>query len=440
MLPQTARTLLLPALLGLAASAASAQVPAPPQQRPIALVGGTVHPVSGPAIENGVVLFDEGEITAVGDAGAVRLSDRVRVIDCAGRHVYPGVFAANTRLGLTEIEALRPTADFDEVGNVTPEVRAAVSVNPDSTLIPVARTNGVLTVLTLPSGGLVPGRASVIRTDGWTWEDMTVSGDAGLVVNWPRTFRGPSRFGGRGGGGGNSAERAVDSLTDLVKAARAYRAEPEDRKRADIRLEAMGPYVTEGEGRKPMIVSADAVDQITAAVQWADEQGVRIVILGGRDAPLCAALLKEHGVPVILRGTHGMPDRRDAAYDEAFTTPAALEAAGVAWCLGPSDVDANVRNLAYEAASAVAYGLDADAAVRSITLAPAEILGLGDRLGSLEPGKAATLIVTDGPLLEISTNTTSAFIDGREVDLSNKQTKLRDKYREKYRQLGIIPD
>lgn len=404
---------------------------------PIALLGGTVHPVSGPVIESGLVLFDKGVITAVGRGDTVRLSSDVRIVDCTGRHVYPGMIAAQTRLGLTEIESVRPTLDFDEAGDMTPEVRACVSVNPDSTLIPVARTNGVLTALTLPAGGLVPGRASVMRLDGWTWEDMTVLGDAGLVVNWPRVYRPANRWTGK------AADRdveGIETLTKMVSAARAYFARAADERTTDLRLASLGPYVEAGEGQKALIVSADSVDQITSAVQWADENGLKLRILGGRDAPLCASILIEHAVPVIVRGTHGFPSRADAPFDDAFTLPGRLASAGVAWCLAPSDIDANVRNLPYEAATAVAYGLDEDLAVRSITLSAAEVLGIADRLGSLEPGKAATVIVTDGPLLEVRSNTTMAFVDGREIDLSNKQTQLRDKYREKYRQLGIIGD
>jgi len=423
--------------LGGRASAQDLTPKAPAQAGPIALLGGTVHPVSGPAIESGLVLFEDGVIKAVTRGDTVRLSSDVRIIDCTGQHVYPGMIAAQTRLGLTEIESVRPMLDFDEVGDLTPEVRACVSVNPDSTLIPVARTNGVLTALTLPSGGLVPGRASLMRLDGWTWEDMTIIADAGLVVNWPRVYRPANRWTGKAE---DRDVEGIETLTDMVAAARAYLARAADERTADLRLESLEPYVRAGDGQRALIVMADSVDQITSAVQWADEHEMKLIIMGGRDAPLCASLLIEHAIPVILRGAQGFPSRADAPFDDAFTLARRLAEAGVQWCLAPSDVDANVRNLPYEAATAVAYGLDEDMALRSITLAPAEVLGVADRLGSLEENKAATIIVTDGPLLEVRTNTTMAFIDGREIDLSNKQTKLRDKYRQKYRQLGIVDD
>ncbi len=410
---------------------------APTQNGPIALLGATLHPVVGPTIEHSIVMFENGVITNIGDARTVRLSSDVHTIDVSGQHIYPGLFAANTRLGLTEIGAVRAMRDYNEVGNIKPEVRACVSVNPDSTLIPVARTNGILTALTLPSGGLVPGQASVLNLDGWTWEDMTITPDAALVINWPRIDRPTNRWTGKPDDRPEGMP-PLDDLTNLFDAARAYFALQATERTSDLRLESLRPYIQNAEHQRPILVNADTVDQITSALQWADANELRLVILGGRDAHLCAALLADHNVPVILQGTHGFPARTDASYDDAFTRPQQLHSAGVTWCLAPSDLDANIRNLPYEAATAVAYGLDHQIAIRSITLAPAQIFGLADRLGSIERGKDATLIVTDGPLLEIKTNLTHAFIQGRQIDLSNKQTKLRDKYEEKYRQLKII--
>jgi imidazolonepropionase-like amidohydrolase len=416
------------------ASAQDLTPKAPPQTEPIALVGATIHTIKGPVIENGALIFQNGIITNVTSAATIRIPSTVRIIDVSGQHIYPGIIAAKTRLGLTEISAVRAMQDTNEVGQITPEVRACVSVNPDSTLIPVARTNGVLTALTLPTGGLVPGRASIIQTDGWTWEDMTITPDAALVINWPRIYQPKNRWTGKPND--HNDNDPIKTLTNLFAAARAYHASTDTK--PDLALEALNPYITQGKNQKPIIANANTVDQITSAVHFANENNLRLIIMGGRDALLCAQLLKENKVPVILQTTHSFPARTDAPFDQAFTRPARFEAAGLTWCLAPSDIDANVRNLPYEAATAVAYGLDQQTAIRSITLAPAQILGLDNQLGSIEPQKAATLIVTDGPLLEISTNTTLAFINGRQVDLSNKQTKLRDKYLEKYRQLDIL--
>lgn len=411
---------------------------APPQEGPIALVGGTVHPVSGPPIENGYVLFEQGRLRAVGrlplDAG------NVGVIRVQGKHIYPGFIGAYTNLGLTEIGAVRATRDFDEVGDLTPEVRAAVAVNPDSTLIPVTRSNGVLTFAAFPQGGAIPGRASLLRTDGWTWEDMAIRADAGLVVNWP-----PARPGYVPWPAGHRAEedrekRIREGLRRIEEAfarARGYL----DANAAgaglsmDIRWEAMRFAL---EGKRPVFFLAQDYDAIVSAVDFAARHRLKAVIVGGQDAWLCTDLLKQRGAGVIIRSVHRFPKRNDSDYDETYRLPAKLESAGVRWCLASGQPASNERNLPYAAARAAAYGLSREAALRSITLYAARVLGVADLLGSLEAGKSATLLVADGDPLEIATKIEMAFVDGRRIDLSNKHTKLYSKYRAKYRQLGLV--
>lgn len=460
------------ALAAAMTSGAQAQdlgVKAPPQTGPVAIVNARVHPVSGPVIERGYVAFENGVITALGSmdgldalaAGARQRIDGpgVMTIDAAGKRVYPGLFVPYTQLGLVEIAAVRATLDYGEVGFASPEVRAVVSVNPDSALIPVARSNGVLLAgvfpLSNPSGlinyfagpgGLVPGRPGVIRLDGWTWEDMTVLDDAGLVMNWPQARPIEAWWMDKSV---EEQQKEIDErvrlLDEFFTQARAYhevRKNPDDAAKlpTDLRFEGMrgvlgvGGEGSDGVSRRPVFVLANDVDQITQAVLFCVRHNVRCVLVGGHDAPLCADLLKRHGVGVIVPGTIRFPKRDDSPYDEAYTLPARLEAAGIEWCLASGEEAAHERNLPYAAALAVAYGLDPDAAVRSITLSPARMLGVADRYGSLEVGKSATLIVTTGDVLEIVTNTTEAFIDGRAIDLRNKQTELERKYREKYRQ------
>jgi len=440
------------------ASLARAQdltVHAPPQSGPIAIVGATFHPVSGGDIDSGYIVFDKGRITDIG-SGKHRFARGTEVIDATGLHVYPGLIGAVTRIGLTEISAVRAMRDYDEVGAITPEVRAAVAVNPDSTLIPVARTAGILTVGVFPTGGVIPGRASVIRMDGWTWEDMTIRDSAGLVLNWPNVrpitawWMRKSEEEQR-----KDIRRSLDRIDDAFDSAQAYdaaRAADPDLP-IDLRWEAMhavfsaSPPSSGGAGippasssspsssQLPIFINANDVDQITAAVSWAIKRGLKPVIVGGRDAPLAADLLKRHDVPVIISGTHNMPKRSDSDYDQPFRLPATLESLGIRWCLASGQEAAHERNLRHNAGTAVAFGLSPEAAIRSITLAPARILGIAGDLGSLETGKSATLIITDGSPLEITTRVRRAFIDGRDIDLSNKQTRLRDKYRLKYRQL-----
>ncbi len=414
---------------------------APEQSNPVYISGATVHTATGDVIEDGLIGFNDGRITMIGTAdllSRVSLTADTEVIDASGMHVYPGLIAPMTRLGLTEINAVRAMRDYSEAGSYNPEVRAAVSVNPDSTLIPVARTNGILIFGSSPSGGRMPGRMSVMRSDGWTWEDMAIDDAAGLVINWPSVRPRHQRF----DADNDAAKRIKEDLAELdafFDAADAYVAakNTDAAHPTDLRFEAMRPALA---GDKPVFINANDLDQITTAVAWTLERGLRPVIVGGRDALGAAELLTRHDVPVILRGTHVFPKRADSAYDEPFTMPARLNAAGVRWCLDSADRDGNVRNLPYEAARAAAFGLDPDLALQSITSATANILGIADDYGSLERGKSATLFVSDGDCLEITSNVRMAFIDGRRIDLSNKQTELRDKYRAKYQQLELIDD
>lgn len=424
------------ALLAAGASAQDLTVKAPPQREPIAIVNAVIHPMSSPTIERGYIVFDRGRITEVG-SGEYAAPRGMMTFDVEGRHVYPGFIGANTQIGLAEITAVRASNDHREVGNITPEVRASVAVNPDSTLIPVTRANGVLTVGTFPTGGRIPGRASVMQLEGWTWEEMAVKQDAGLVIEWPMSRPVQAWWMDRTEGeqveDARRQHAAIDEAFDTAQAyLRARDADPAHP--IDLRWEAMRGVLREKDP-DPVFITAGDLDQIVSAVTWGVKRKLNIVIVGGRDAELAADLLKRHDVPVMVTGTHTFPKRADSPYDDAFTLPARLHAAGVRFCIASADRTAHERNLPYNAATAVAYGLDYEAGLRAVTLWAAEILGVGSELGSLERGKRATFIVTGGSPLEITNNVELAFIDGRQIDLSSKQDHLAEKYREKYRQL-----
>lgn len=420
--------------------------PAPEQKNTIFLVGATLHTATGEVIENSVVSFAEGKIGIVGVADEVMprilLSDDTEIIDVSGHHISPGFIGAVTNIGLTEMAAVRAQRDYNEVGDATPEVRGYVAVNPDSALIPVARTNGVLTVGVFPTGGLIPGRASVIRMDGWTTEDHAIDRDAGVIINWPRMRPSRNRFDIPSNDAEERIDERVDQLTAWIDNASAYRAlRAADRSTpADLRLDALTtilPDQPEGQHQNPVFINANDYDQIVAAANWAAKHNLSAVIVGGRDAGMCTDLLRSTDTAVIVTGVHRFPKRADSNYDNAFTLPARLEAAGVRWCLASGAEAGHERNLPDNAAMAVAYGLSPEAGLESITADAADILGMGDELGTIEAGKRATLIVTTGHPLEITSSLTHAFIDGRKIDLTNKQTKLRDKYREKYDRLGV---
>ena len=405
----------------------SDEIPGPPQKGPTALVGPTVHPVSSTPIDDATLLFDRGRIVAVGRK--VRLPKGVKQIDARGLDVYPGLINAYGNLGLVEIRAVRATRDYSETGSINPNARAEVAVNPDSELIPVTRSGGVLLSLTVPSGGLISGTSALLQLDGWTYEEMALLAPAGMHVRWP-AMRAVAKV--PKSEGSDPGER--DPVAPLQKAfddARAYQkarsADPTHPR--DARWEAMLPVL---DGRLPLVVSADRIERIQAAVAFAVGEDVKLILLGGYDAPECAELLKQHDVPVIVSSVHRLPIRRDDDYDAAYSLPARLHASGVRFCIACGGAS-NVRNLPFEAGTAAGFGLPSDEALKAITLYPAEILGAADRVGSLEPDKDATLIVTDGDPLEASTQVKMAFIQGRAVDLSNRHTRLWQKYQEKYR-------
>ena len=401
----------------------------------LALVGGTVHTVSGAVLENATVLVDRGRITAVG-AGLAPPADAT-VVDCKGKHVYPGFIAANTAVGLVEIGTIEGADDTQETGNVNPNIRAEVMFNPDSDVLPVTRLNGVTSVLSVPGGGAVHGTSALMHLDGWTQEDMTVRAPVALHVNWPsmRPRRGffvqqsdEEQIKAR-----DAAIAAIRAAFDDARAYETARAAEHlpgiPRHDADVKWDAMRRVVR---GEVPVFFHADAAAQIRAILEFVDAQKLAgAAIVGGRDAWRFADELKARGMSVIVGGTLALPAHADDAYDEAFTTPAKLAAAGVPFCIadgGGNFAVANTRNLPYHAAMAAAFGLPRDEALKSVTLYPARILGVGDQLGSIEPGKIADLQITDGDPLEIATHCLQVIIAGRVIPMESRQTRLFHKY------------
>jgi imidazolonepropionase-like amidohydrolase len=434
---------LLTALVTVLNVAASDQIPAPKQDHPIALTGGTIHTVSGATMANSTILFDAGKITALGTG--VALPDGTEQINIQGKHVYPGLIAANTMLGLVEISAVRATRDFAEVGDINPNVRAEVSINPDSELLPVARANGITLALSIPTGGLISGTSALITLDGWTWEDLTMKAPVGLHLYWPAMGISHSRF------VTISKEKQIKArdeklqkIRDAFAEARAYLKAKEAETQTgvpyhntDLRWEAMIPVFKK---EIPVFVHANEIRQIQAAVDWATEEDISMVLVGGQDAWRVADLLKEKNIPVIIGAIHKLPMRRWEPYDTPFTLPLKLYEAGIPFCIatqGGSFGAAHERNLPYQAATAAAYGLPKEEALKAVTLYPAQILGVADRVGSLEVGKDATLIVTDGDPLEITTQVEYEFIQGRKIDLESRHTQLYKKYKTKYDRLGL---
>lgn len=438
------RELSLAALACLAAGArASEQVPPPAQRVPLLVTNATLHPVSGPDIVNGRMLVDRGRIVALARPGEALPATATppQVLDLAGAHVYPGFIAAPSTLGLVEVSSVAATVDTTENTPINPSVRALVAINPDSELLPVARSNGVLAALVTPqgpSGGGISGTSALVQMDGWTWEDMALVPEAALHVALPSLrladeVLGPQllpvadelrRF---AAGRLKLIDGAFDAAAAYGRALAATPALPRD-----TRWDAMQSVLR---GERPLFVHAHELAQIRHALALADRHALKLVIVGGADAWRIAEVLRARDVAVIVGGVHQRPTRRDDDIDARFRVAARLHAAGVRFAIARAGGATSERNLPYEAASAAAHGLPRDEALKAITLYPAQILGVADRLGSLAPGRLANFFVTDGDPLETPTQVLRLFVQGRELAVDNKQTRLADKYRQRYEQL-----
>ena len=421
------------------------QIPAPPQKQPILLKNGFIHTVSNGTIK-GAILFENGKIMRI--AEKISPSVGTKVVDLQGKHVYPGLIAAVSGIGLVEINAVPVTNDHSERGDFNPNVRANVAYNPDSKIIPTTRSNGVLIANVVPGSGLVSGQSSIMMMDGWTWEEATLLHPSGLHINWPNMeIRTGGRFQTPAKRQINQRQKALKSLDKIIENGRAYSKlrqtktrKAEEYHNEDLRLESLLDYVN---GNLPIYIHANEVRQIEAAVAWSKRLQLNIIIVGGRDAWRTTTLLKTNNVPVIYESVTSLPSRRFEDYDQAYKSPALLYQAGVQFCIassGSAGASYNVRNLPNHAAMAAAYGLPKDIALRSVTLSVAEILGIDKQVGSLEPGKDATLFISNGDPLDIRTNVLQAYIQGRTIDMNDKHKALYHKYQEKYRQLGILKE
>lgn len=400
-----------------------------------AITGATVHTVTHGDVANATLVFENGRIVSIEANGPVPAG--AKVIDQKGRHVYPGFVDANTQLGLIEVGTVTGANDTQEVGNVNPNLRAEVMVNPDSDLLPVARLNGITSALVIPGGGAIHGLSALMHLDGWTQEDMTVQRAVALHVNWPNMTAQRGWWVQQSDEEQNrQRDEAITAIRSAFEDARAYeKARAAEgvagvpRHDADARWDAMRRVVR---GEVPVFFHADHVAQIRSLLAFVDEMKLtRVAIVGGRDAWMLAPELKARDIAVIVAGTEVMPGRRWDAYDEAYALPGKLAAAGVRFCIadqGGSFNAANVRNLPHHAGYAAAFGLSREDALRSVTLYPAQILGVADRIGSIEPGKIADLQVTDGDPLETATQCLAVFIAGRPVTMESRQTRLFHKY------------
>lgn len=410
----------------------SAQNPAPakPQLEAILILNATAHLGNGEVIPNAAIGFKDGKITLVADATRIKLDKSAYpiVIDGFGKHVYPGFINCNSDLGLTEINLVRATNDYSEVGEMNPNVRSIIAYNTDSKIIPTVRSNGVLLEEIVPNGGVVTGQSSVVELDAWNWEDAAYKTDIGIHVNWPRMFtvlNHPKET-------EEEQRQKIDANLKKLKLffteAKAYNKNnsPEEK---NLKMEAMRGLF---DGSKKLFVHCNYVKEIVSAVNFCSQLGVKMVLVGGVDSYRVTELLKEKNIPVVLDRTHSLPPREDEDYDLPYKMPFLLKQAGIEFAIS-GDGSWQTRNLMFYAGTAAAFGLSKEEAVKSITSSPAKILGIGDRVGTIETGKDATLIISDGDALDVRTNNiTKAFIRGKEIDLDNIQQQLYKKYMKKY--------
>jgi len=424
--------------VALAALAVAGSLARPAAATSLALVGTRVHTVSGADIENGVVLVENGKITAVGTGLAIPAGATVVHLD--GKQLYPGFVHPSTTLGLIEVSSVRGTNDTTEIGDDNANIRAEVAFNSDSLLLPVAIAGGVLTAHVVPQGGILNGTSAVMTLRGWNWQDMTLAAPVGMHLTYPRTTPGERRFSSPSAEDfQKQKEKALKALQDLFDSARAYKtaraaaaASKGPAVEVDPRLEAMIPVL---DGKQPLFLHAEEETQISNALDWAKKEKLtRLVLVTGEDAQYLAARLAKEKIPVILDGVLAMPNRRSEAYDAAYAAAGVLHAAGVTVAIGDGADPSMARNLPFHAAMAAAFGLPKDVALRSVTLTPAEILGVADRVGSIDAGKDATFFVSDGDPLEARTHIERVWIAGQEIDLTkNHQWELYQKYKNRPR-------
>lgn len=402
----------------------------------------TIHPVSGPNVANASLLVLDGKIAEIGVK--ITSKTKVKIIDAKGLHVYPGMIDAGTLVGISEVASVRETSDYGEIGDFNPQLRSAVAVNPESDHIPVTRANGITSVLVLPgspstggrgsAGGYIQGQASLMHLDGWTWEQMRIQTGAAMLLRLPSMTgsgsfdpttmsRRPAAF----AEARRNYEDQMRSIRAFFEDARRYRTfkiAKDPSLKADVKFEAMLPVL---EGEQPVMIPVTRQRDVRLAIEFAEKEKLKLILVGLRDPGNQLKTIAEKKIPVILGSPFETPLDEDDAYDQPYTLAARLNEAGVKFAFATFGAQF-ARNLPYQAGQSVNFGLPADVALKSVTLNAAEILGVASLTGSIEPGKLADLIVTDGDPLEIRTQVKMMFIEGRPIDLESKHTRLYRKY------------
>ena len=417
-------------LFSLTVAAQENMHPSPAQTGTIALTNGVIHIGNGEVIENGMIVFSNGKIIDVRPSAPIM---DIKVFDLKGKHVYPGVIASSTNLGLVEISAVGATADFEEIGDINPSIRSLVAYNTDSKVINTLRSNGVLLAHIVPQGGSISGTSSVVQLDAWNWEDAAYKTDNGIHFNMPSLINVPVQFR-RPGANDDRVKQGLEKIEgtrNFFREAKAYRNEA-THATVNLKFEAVKGLFDKS---KIFFVHCTLVKEMMVAIDLAKEFGFKLVLVGAEDSWLITDILKQNNVAVILSQPHSLPATDDDDVDQPYKTGVALQKAGILFtiCQDGRDGFWRQRNLPFQAGTMAAYGLTKEQALSAITLNAAKILGIDNITGSLEKGKDANIVISEGDLLDMkSSKVTQAFIQGREINLDNKQKQLFERYKYKY--------
>lgn len=406
----------------------------------------TIHVGNGQVINNGIIKINNDKIEQVGADIAIP-ANSADVIDAQGKHVYPGLILPTSTLGLLEIGAVRATNDSRELGDLNPNVRSIVAYDADSKVINTLRSNGILLANVVPQGNFVAGTSSVVQLDAWNWDDAAYKTDGGMHIFMPTLLPRP-RFGGpgaRGGGrpGAGDASQPdpvkeglekVDGLKGFFREAKAYNGEA-THEETNLKFAAVKGLFDKSQ---KLYIHANTVKQILVGLEFVQEFGFDVVIVGGSDSWQIADLLKQNNVSVILSQPHSLPTLEDDDVDQPYKTAAMLQKAGVLFSISDDDGQTRGRNLPFNAGTAATYGLTKEQALQAITLNAAKVLGIADKTGSIEVGKDANIVISQGDIMDMRTSVvTDAFIQGRKIDLTDKHKQLNERYNQKYKLKGF---
>ena len=398
------------------------------------ITNATIHVGNGQVINNGTIQVNNGKIEKVGTSIPIP-ADQVKVFDVKGKQVYPGLILSNSDIGLKEISSgVRGSNDYTELGDFNPSIRSIVAYNTDSKIINTLKTNGILLANVAPQGDMLTGSSTVVQLDAWNWEDAAYKMENGMHYNMPELISRRNRFAALAGLPPQAdplkeALEKIESTKIFFREAKSYLLEPTHEK-VNLKFESLRAVF---EKKQKFFVHCNLVKEILLAIDFSKEFGFDVVIVGGTECWQIAPLLQQNNIAVILSQEHNLPTTEDDDVDQPFKTPAVLQKAGVLFALNDDDQNTRSRNLAFNAGTAAAYGLSKEEALQAITLNAAKILGIADRTGSIEVGKDANIVISEGDILDMKSSViTNAFIQGREINLTNKHTQLYERYKYKY--------